>query len=260
MNLNIYIVNAFAKTSYEGNPAAVVPLSYWLGDSIMQAIAAQNNLSETAFYVKTADGFHIRWFTPEAEVDLCGHATLASAFVIFEKEKFKEPSIHFESKSGILIVTKNGINYTLDFPTAGFMDIEAVNKISLGLGKSPSKWHKAIDDYLLIYDTEAEVAALEPDFAIFKTIDCRCIIVSAVSSKYDFVSRVFGPAVGVNEDPVTGSAYTKLIPYWAKILGKDKLTSRQISKRGGDVDCELKENRVLISGQAQLYLEGKITI
>lgn len=260
MNLNIYIINAFAKTSYEGNPAAVVPLSYWLSDDIMQAIAAQNNLSETAFYVKTTDGFRIRWFTPKAEVDLCGHATLATAFVIFEKEKYKQQSLHFESKSGVLIVTKTDQNYTLDFPVASLMEIEAINKISLGLGKAPVKWLKAIDDYLLIYETEAEVDALEPDFAILKTIDCRCIIVSAVSSKYDFVNRVFGPAVGVNEDPVTGSAYTKLIPYWAAILGKDKMTSRQISQRGGDVNCELKENRVLISGKAQLYLEGKISI
>jgi PhzF family phenazine biosynthesis protein len=255
----IFHVNAFASHAFSGNPAAVVPLDFWLSDSLMQQIAAQNNLSETAFFVKTADGFHVRWFTPAVEVNLCGHATLASAYVIFEMLGFSGKTITFDSKSGPLYVSRSGGEFFLNFPAVVSEEIQILEGVELALGSTPTKILKAGDDVLLIFEDEETIANLKPDFALLSTINARGIIVSSLSTSYDFVCRFFGPKVGVNEDPVTGSAFTKLIPYWAGVIGKTEMNACQISKRRGDVSCQLLGDRVLIGGRANLYLQGEIS-
>jgi PhzF family phenazine biosynthesis protein len=257
--LKIFHVNAFASGAFSGNPAAVVPLDFWLSENLMQQIAAQNNLSETAFFVKTADGFHIRWFTPAVEVNLCGHATLSSAYVIFELLGFSGKTITFDSKSGPLYVSKSGSEFFLNFPAVVSEELQVLDGVVPALGSTPTKILKAADDVLLIFENEETVANLEPDFALLSSINARGVIVSSLSNPYDFVCRFFGPNVGVNEDPVTGSAFTKLIPYWAGILGKNEMNACQISKRRGDVSCQSLGDRVLIGGRANLYLQGEIS-
>jgi PhzF family phenazine biosynthesis protein len=257
--LKIFHVNAFATGAFSGNPAAVVPLDFWLSESLMQQIAAQNNLSETAFFVKIADGFHIRWFTPAVEVNLCGHATLASAYVIFELLGFSGKTITFDSKSGPLYVSRSEDELFLNFPAVVSEEIHIFEGIELALGSTPTRILKAADDVLLIFDMEDIVANLNPDFVLLSKINARGIIVSSLSNSYDFVCRFFGPKVGVNEDPVTGSAFTKLIPYWANVLGKTEMNACQISNRRGDVSCQLLGDRVLIGGKANLYLQGEIS-
>ncbi len=258
-SLKIYHVNAFASNPFSGNPAAVIPLDFWLSDAIMQQIAAQNNLSETAFFVKTSDGFHIRWFTPNVEVNLCGHATLASAYVIFEILGFQGESIVFESKSGPLYVSRCNQDFYLNFPAVISEEVKNLEGIVDAMNASPVQIFRAGDDVLLIFKNETEVSSLHPDFGLLTKIDARGVIVSSISDKYDFVCRFFGPKVGINEDPVTGSAFTKLIPYWSAILGKTKMEACQISQRRGDVSCELLGDRVLIGGKANLYLQGEIS-
>lgn len=258
-SLKIYHVNAFSSNPFSGNPAAVIPLDFWLSDAIMQQIAAQNNLSETAFFVKTSEGFHIRWFTPSVEVNLCGHATLASAYVIFEILGFQGESLVFESKSGPLYVSRTSQDFYLNFPAVISEEIKNLEGIVDAMNASPVQVYRAGDDVLLIFENETEVSRLNPDFGLLSRIDARGIIVSSSSDKYDFVCRFFGPKVGVNEDPVTGSAFTKLIPYWSSILGKTEMNACQISQRSGDVSCELLGDRVLIGGKANLYLQGEIT-
>lgn len=257
-SLKTYHVNAFAAGPFSGNPAAVVPLDFWLSESLMQKLAAQNNLSETAFFVKTTDGFHIRWFTPKTEVDLCGHATLASAYVIFEILGFQSDSIVFESKSGPLFVSKKGDEIFLNFPAVKSERIESFEGIEEAIGQSVSEIYKASDDYLLIFEDEKTVVNLDPDFGLLAKINARGIIASSKSEGYDFVCRFFAPKVGINEDPVTGSAFTKLIPFWATILKKDRMLACQISERRGEVSCQLLDDRVLMGGQANLYLQGDI--
>lgn len=257
-SLKIYHINAFASESFSGNPAAVIPLEFWLPDDKMQQIAAQNNLSETAFFVKTADGFHIRWFTPKVEVNLCGHATLASAFVIFEILGFQNDSITFDSKSGPLYVTKNGQQIFLNFPASTVEQVKTLEGVEDAIGHPIERILKAGDDYLLIFENEGIVKNLNPDFSSLAKINARGVIVSSKSNTYDFVNRFFAPNVGIDEDPVTGSAYTKLIPYWSNILGKSKMDACQISERRGEVSCELMGERVLIGGKANLYLQGEI--
>ncbi len=258
-SLKIYHVNAFSSNPFSGNPAAVIPLDFWLSDTIMQQIAAQNNLSETAFFVKTSEGFHIRWFTPSVEVNLCGHATLASAHVIFEILGFQGESIIFESKSGPLYVSRTKQDFYLNFPAVISYPIKSLEGIEQAMNAIPVHIFRAGDDVLLIFENETEISNLNPDFALLSRIDARGIIVTSLSDKYDFVCRFFGPRVGVNEDPVTGSAFTKLIPYWSSILGKTKMSACQISQRRGDVSCELLGDRVLIGGKANLYLQGEIS-
>jgi len=260
MKLTLYQIDAFASKPFEGNPAAVCPLDKWLPDKIMQLIAEENNLSETAFYIPLGNGsFEIRWFTPNSEVNLCGHATLAAAYVIFEIEKFKGNTIIFQSKSGKLEVRKRDNWYEMDFPSQPPISCEIPKELIKALNNRPITCLKS-EDYLVIFETEEEIQTLEPDYELLKKLDLRGVIVTAKSENYDFVLRFFAPKLGVNEDPVTGSAFTQLVPYWSEIIGKKKLKAKQISKRGGEVLCEFKGERVIIGGKAVKYLEGKIFI
>ena len=260
MKQQIYQIDAFADKIFSGNPAAVIPLEKWLPDEIMQNIALENNLSETAFFVPKENGFHIRWFTPAAEVDLCGHATLATAHVLFNHLNYTEKEIRFESRSGILKVKKDGDLIVLDFPSSKIEEIEIPENLKLAFNIQPQKCFKGRDDLMLIFENEADILNLKPDFQKIIESKTRGIIASAKSEKYDFVSRFFAPAVGVNEDPVTGSAHTMLIPYWAKQLGKTALTAKQVSARGGILHCTFLDDRVEIGGNAVAYLVGEISI
>ncbi len=259
MNLTIYQIDAFASELFKGNPAAVCPLDYWVEDELMQNIAAENNLAETAFFVKKNDRFEIRWFTPNVEVDLCGHATLASAYVIFNEILADSSEIIFYSpRSGELIVTKNDELYTLDFPADRIVEVSLSPSIYSGLNIIPQQAYKGKTDVLLIYNNEAEILHLNPNFSQLNTIKARGIIVTAKGNTVDFVSRFFAPQCGVNEDPVTGSAHTTLTPYWANLLNKNYLTAKQLSTRSGELTCHLKGDRVLIAGKCVKYLKGEI--
>jgi len=258
MKLPLFQVDAFANRLFKGNPAAVVPLDNWLEDEVMQQIAMENNLSETAFFVATKDGFEIRWFTPKAEVKLCGHATLASAHVIFEEANFPGSEIIFNSKSGKLIVRRKGEQLQLDFPADKIRAIDAPNQVIQALGKLPVACYKGQSDYMLIYDTETEIRQISPNFGSLAKTDTRGIIVTAPGTQVDFVSRFFAPRVGVDEDPVTGSAHTTLAPYWSHRLGKTEMKAEQLSFRGGELHVSVTENRVLIGGSTKTYLRGEI--
>jgi PhzF family phenazine biosynthesis protein len=257
--LTLYQIDAFAENLFEGNPAAVIPLREWLTDELMQNLAAENNLSETAFFVAAKEGYHIRWFTPCYEVDLCGHATLASAFVIFNHLGFSGKAINFQSKSGLLKVEKKGNQYELDFPVQKVTVCDTTAEIINTFGKSPKQSFEA-EDYLLVFDDEDFVRSVTPDFEAIRKLDKRAVIITARSKSYDFVSRFFIPEYGINEDPVTGSSFTSLAPYWASVLNKKKFKARQVSARGGNVNCELVGDRVKISGTAVDYMKGVITI
>lgn len=262
MQLPIYQVDAFTEKLFGGNPAAVVPLKTWLSEELMQKIAFENNLSETAFFVPNETGFDIRWFTPTVEVNLCGHATLATSFVIFNVLKYTNDTILFSSKSGVLKVKKEDKWLELDFPAQETQAAEAPKGLIESIGKKPKEIYRAADDYLLVYASQKDIEALKPDFGTLKNIQARGIIVTAKakSKKIDFVSRFFGPSVGVNEDPVTGSAHTKLVPYWAKFLNKNELIAEQISSRKGYLKCKLADDRVLMAGKGKLFLKGKISV
>ena len=261
MSQKIYQIDAFAEKLFTGNPAAVCPLEKWIDDETMQKIAAENNLAETAFTVPVENGFEIRWFTPTVEVDLCGHATLASAFVLINFEGFTEDKINFFSKnSGTLTVTKNGDLFTLNFPSDSLQKVENLSQFKNCFAHQPIEAYQGKTDYLLIFENENQIVNIKPNFSEIAKINARGIIVSSKSENYDFVSRFFGPNCGVNEDPVTGSAHTTLTPFWAEKLGKTKLTAKQISKRGGVLECELKNDRILISGKCKTYLKGEIFI
>ncbi len=262
MQLPIYQVDAFTDKLFGGNPAAVIPLKSWLADDLMQRIALENNLSETAFFVPNTDGFEIRWFTPTVEVNLCGHATLATAFVIFNVLKYQKNIILFSSKSGVLKVTKQDKWLELDFPLQETFPAEAPEGLIESIGKKPKEIYRAADDYMLVYSSQKEIEELKPNFNALKSIKARGIIVTAKakSKKIDFVSRFFGPGSGIDEDPVTGSAHTKLVPYWSKIFNKTALTAEQISSRKGYLKCTLVNDRVLMAGKGKLYLKGKISI
>ena len=260
MQLKIYQLDAFTDQVFSGNPAAVVPLSEWLTDDIMQKIAEENNLAETAFYVPQGDKFHIRWFTPTMEVDLCGHATLATSYSIFQYTDYPKSVIEFTSRSGILKVEKQGDLLILDFPMDIIQTVETPLALIEALGATPKETLKGLTDYLLIFETEAQIKAFKPDFKKMAEVECRGIIVTAKGSNCDFVSRFFGPQSGGDEDPVTGSAHTSLVPYWAKVLEKNEFKARQISTRGGDLACTLIGNRVKIAGKVAPYLIGEITI
>jgi predicted PhzF superfamily epimerase YddE/YHI9 len=259
MTLSLYQVDAFTSQVFRGNPAAVVPLERWLDDATLQRIAAENNLSETAYLVREPEGFRIRWFTPKVEVALCGHATLASAWVLFSKLEPGRDSVTFASKSGPLVVTREGGRLVLDFPARPGIPWEAPPALVAALGAAPRASLKAMD-VLLVYDEETQVRALRPDFGALAELDTRGVIVTARGQDVDFVSRFFAPRVGVPEDPVTGSAHCTLVPYWAARLGKNTLHARQVSERGGELWCELRGDRVRIAGQAALYLTGTIEI
>jgi PhzF family phenazine biosynthesis protein len=259
MTLTIYQVDAFAEKIFEGNPAAVVPLQSWLPDETMQNIAMENNLSETAFFIPTENAYHIRWFTPNAEVDLCGHATLATAHVLFQHLNYSEKEIQFESRSGILKVKKDDKRLVLDFPASNVEAKYIPTNLKTAFNIHPLKCFKGRDDLMFCFKTEQDIVNLQPDFIKIIESNTRGIICTAPSVKYDFVSRFFAPRVGVNEDPVTGSAHTMLIPYWAKQLNKTEMIAKQVSKRGGILHCKHLGDRVEIAGKAVTYLVGKIT-
>lgn len=260
MKLSIYQVDAFTDTLFAGNPAAVVPLREWLRDEQMQNIAAENNLSETAFFAKEGDSYRLRWFTPTTEVDLCGHATLATAHVLFEELGFEGEEIVFKTKSGILTVGREGGMLRMNFPAMEMPSVKPPEVLFKALGlKKASDVYKT-DDYMIVVDSESEVAAVKPDMKMLKEIPARGVIVTAKGDEVDFVSRFFAPQSGVDEDPVTGSAHTKSAPYWSKKLGKKELKARQISKRGGDLTCRMKGDRVEILGHAVTYLTGEINL
>jgi PhzF family phenazine biosynthesis protein len=260
MNVPIYQVDAFSSRLFAGNPAAVCPLSEWLPDATLQAIAAENNLAETAYYIVRDGQYHLRWFTPAAEVDLCGHATLASAHVILEtRRELAEPRVSFMTRSGELIVTREGDLYALDFPARPPAETAYDDKLFEALGAKP-KLVLGARDYFCVFENEAEVRALKPNMERLGAIDRFATIATAPGTGCDFVSRFFAPAMGVPEDPVTGSAHCTLIPYWSERLGKAKLFARQISPRGGELWCEHRGDRVTIAGKAASYLEGTITI
>lgn len=257
----IYQVDAFTDKIFSGNPAAVCPLDKWLPDDVMQNLGMENNLAETAFFFKQDDGsFHIRWFTPAVEVDLCGHATLASAYVIFNELGYKEDLIRFQSKSGELRVTRNGEMITLDFPANQPKEVEAPAGLLEGLKTTSSKIYFGAWDYMVVLDSQEQVEQLQPDFLTLSQVESRGVIVTAKGDDVDFVSRCFYPQSGINEDPVTGSAHTITTAYWSKELGRSKFTARQLSSRGGELLCELKGDRVLMSGKGRLYLKGEYFI
>ncbi len=261
MNLPIYTVDAFAEKIFRGNPAAVSPLENWLEDDLLQNIATENNLSETAFFVKRENYYEIRWFTPLVEVDLCGHATLAAAHILFNHLNYVDDQLLFKSRhSGILEVKRSGTVLTLNFPADHLAPAVAPENLFEGLGKTPIELWKGKTDYLLYFSSQGDIESLSPDFSILKNIDARGLIVTAPGIDCDFVSRFFAPAVGINEDPVTGSAHTSLVPFWAARLGKSTFKAQQLSSRSGKLECELLNDRVLISGEATTYLTGTIKI
>jgi PhzF family phenazine biosynthesis protein len=261
MQLDIYQIDAFTNQPFHGNPAAVVPLQRWLPEATMQAIALENNLSETAFFVPEQDGFYIRWFTPKAEVKLCGHATLATAYVIFNKQALQGDAINFNSKSGSLQAVRRDNYIQLDFP-AIFPDEVPIDvpAIAQACNQTVQAVYKSKQDYLAILESEQAVHNLQIDFDMLKKLDNRGVIYTAKGDNCDFVSRCFFPKYDVNEDPVTGSAHCVSVPYWARTLGKTKLNAKQVSARGGDLICELVGERVLLLGEAVPYMQGKIKI
>ncbi len=256
----IFQVDAFTDQLFKGNPAAICPLDQWLSDEQMQAIALENNLSETAFFVRDGDGYALRWFTPATEVDLCGHATLAVAFVIMNCLSPGERSVSFRTRSGQLKVTREGDRYALDFPARPPEHCQPHPRLVEALGTVPLEI-LAARDYLVVYRDESDVRTLQPNMELLAQMDRFAVIVTAPGREgIDFVSRFFAPAKGVPEDPVTGSAHCTLIPYWAKRLNKTRLHALQVSPRGGELFCEQRGDRVTIAGRAALYLEGTIRV
>lgn len=262
MELPLYQIDAFASAAFRGNPAAVCPLERWLPDETMQNIAAENNLAETAFYVRKGDRYGLRWFTPTVEVDLCGHATLATASVILEiRREIAGPKVVFESRSGELAVERDDELYALDFPARPPVE-RSVSGVEAALGAKPALvlGVQGNSDCLCVFETQAQVQALRPVMDRLAAIDCFAFVATAPGVDCDFVSRFFAPAQGIPEDPVTGRAHTTLIPYWSRRLGKKQTFARQISKRGGELWCEDRGDRVRIAGRAIRYLEGMIHV
>ena len=259
MKISYFQVDAFTGQQFSGNPAGVCILSEALPDSVLQDIAMENNLSETAFVVRRQDHWDLRWFTPTVEMDLCGHATLAPAFVIIECLGQAKDYVQFQSRSGLLTVTVKDDVFILDFPSRPASPCPILDELVAGLGRPPKEVFKA-RDYLAVFESEDDIRALQPEMATLSKLDCLGIIATAPGAKSDFVSRFFAPRAGVPEDPVTGSAHCTLIPYWSKRLCKTKLHALQLSKRGGEVFCADLGNRVHIGGKAVLYLRGEIDL
>ncbi|MCC8407473.1 PhzF family phenazine biosynthesis protein [Mucilaginibacter sp. UR6-1] len=259
MKLPIYQVDAFTDQLFGGNPAAIVPLDEWLPDELMQKIAIENNLAETAFFVKTDSGYKLRWFTPEYEIDLCGHATLATAHILFTELGYANDTLHFETvKAGTLIVTRDGDKYSMDFPSRPAEPVELPQGLIEALGmKTPVEVLRS-RDYMLVFDNEYDIRAAAPDFEKLAKIPTVGVIITAPGIEADFVSRFFAPAASINEDPVTGSAHCNLIPYWADKLGRNDLHAYQLSARKGELWCKLNGERVLMAGKAVTFLKGEI--
>lgn len=261
MKLNIYQVDAFTSVPFKGNPAAVVPLDSWLDDDVLLNIAAENNLAETAFFVKDGDAFELRWFTPTVEMPLCGHATLASAYVLFEELGFEEETIRFKTrKRGDLNVSRDGDRFVLDFPAYPMTEIEPIEML-VNAEVPPLKYWESQDNMLfLLLKDQKTVETLEPDMSDVLKLPYDEVIVMAKGDDCDFASRMFAPKIGIPEDPVTGAIHCSLIPHWAGELGKNELFARQVSPRGGELYCELVGDRVRIGGNAVLYLKGEIYV
>lgn len=260
MNIPFYQVDAFTSAVFAGNPAGVCLLDQWLPDSTLQSIAFENNLSETAFVVKEDDEYGLRWFTPETEVDLCGHATLASAYVLFE---FAEPSkdrLAFRTQSGLLTVARSDDLLAMDFPARPAEVSQTPAALSAALGSTPLETRLSVRDCMAVFETEDQVRQLRPDMQALCKLDSLGIIVTAPGTKFDFVSRFFAPRAGIPEDPVTGSAHSTLVPYWSQRLNKPILHALQLSRRGGELLCEDRGDRVQIAGKAALYLQGTINL
>ncbi|MFH0736922.1 MAG: PhzF family phenazine biosynthesis protein [bacterium] len=261
MKIKLYQVDAFTDELYHGNPAAVCILKEWLSETQMQNIAAENNLSETAFVVKVGDGYEIRWFTPLVEVNLCGHATLASAFVLFNFYCQNNQKIEFHSlKSGLLTVKKENDLIVLNFPSDISLEVKIPELLLKAFNFTPITAYKGKTDYLLLFSSQQEIEELKPNFQLIYSSGVRGVIATAKGNEADFVSRFFAPFVGINEDPVTGSAHTTLIPFWSEKLGKTDLTAKQLSKRKGELNCQFLGDRVNIAGHAVLYMVGEIEI
>lgn len=259
MKIPLYQVDAFTDEVFSGNPAAVCPLQSWLPDNTLQAIAAENNLSETAFFVNQDNQYHLRWFTPATEVDLCGHATLATAHVLFNILQYDQATIEFQTRSGPLRVRRYEDGLEMDFPAQPPEQCEAPGDLHLALGQQALEvWQH--EDMIAVYETESQVVQMTPDFRRIAELDVRGVIITAPGDKVDFVSRFFAPRYGIDEDPVTGSAHCQLVPYWAQRLGKNRLVARQVSNRGGDLLCQLKEQRVTLFGKAVKFMQGEIDI
>jgi PhzF family phenazine biosynthesis protein len=259
MKIKLYQVDAFTDKLFSGNPAAVCPLDNWLPGDVLQNIAMENNLSETAFFIRKGDDYLIRWFTPATEVELCGHATLASAHVLFEHENYRSKQIVFHTVySGSLIVRKEQDILTMNFPADHPLQIDFSDDLLACFHQSPVAAFKGISNYMLVFEKESEIISLGPDYKAIAKLPSTGIIATARGNKADFVSRFFAPQSGINEDPVTGSAHTTLTPYWAEQLGKDKLKAIQLSSRKGYLTCKMLGDRVEISGQARTYLVGEI--
>lgn len=261
MKIPLYQIDAFAEKIFSGNPAAVCPLDSWLPDALMQQIAMENNLAETAFFVPDGDTFQLRWFTPTIEVDLCGHATLASAHVIFNHLDYRGSEITFHSpRSGILKVRKNGDLLTLDFPTDIFKKIELTPEMISAFNHPPLEVYRGKTDYLFIFENEEQIRTMQMDAAKVGHWEVRGIITSAAGEQVDFVSRFFAPQSGILEDSVTGSAHTTLTPYWSQRLGKTELTAMQLSSRQGHLQCKYLGERVEISGKAKTFMTGTLVL
>ncbi len=265
MQLTIFQVDAFSERLFGGNPAAVIPLPDWLPDATLQAVAAENNLSETAFLVGAKGHYALRWFTPSVEVDLCGHATLATAHVLYHHLDERSSMLCFETRSGELTVRQVAGQLEMNFPVARLRDADCPEALSVALGAAPLRaltTDTAGPTWLLVYPSAEDVLRLSPDFSAVGAATDRCVIVTAPGDRHeaDFVSRFFGPTVGINEDPVTGSAHCALTPYWVEQTGRNQLLARQLSPRGGRLACVLDGDRVLLSGTARTYLEGSIRL
>ena len=259
----LYQIDAFTSERFAGNPAAVVPLEEWLDDATLQAVAAENNLSETAFFIPDGDGYELRWFTPQLEVNLCGHATLATAFVLFEELDPGRTEARFESRSGELRVRRSGDHLVMDFPKWVLRSAEDIPAALIeGLGCEPQAvlMTDTRDNYFAVYERESEVRAIEPDFARLATLHPAGVAITAPGDRSDCASRYFAPSWGIPEDPATGSVHCGLAPYWGERLGKQEIFARQVSERGAELHCEIHEDRVLIGGHATKYLEGWIEI
>lgn len=260
MKLSIFQVDAFTERVFGGNPAAVCPLKEWISTELMQQIAFENNLSETAFFVKEGDVFGLRWFTPRVEVDLCGHATLATAHILFNELAYNKDVINFETKVGRLVVRKEGDQLMMDFPATQMPKVLAPPILFQALGVHPPDNTFKTDDYMVVLEKEKDLVDLNPDFKMLKEVNARGIIVTAPGDEVDFVSRFFAPQVGIDEDPVTGSAHTKLTPYWSERLGKEEMRALQISERVGTLTVRNKGERVEIIGSALTFLRGEIEV
>jgi len=260
MKLTIYQIDAFTDKLFGGNPAGVVPLQEWLDDETMQKIGLENNLSETAFFVKEGDHYHIRWFTPTSEVPLCGHATLGSSFVIFNFIEKENQRLLFNSKSGELIVEREGDLLSLNFPTAKPEPVEMTDQFLNAFPVKPIEVLFAKDTYFFLFEKEKQIREMKPDYNAIANINAHAVIITAKGEEVDFVSRFFAPKIGINEDPVTGFAHTLLTPYWSEKLNKKEMSALQVSPRGGNLFVEDMDARVKISGKGVLYLTGEINI